>query len=611
MTTIRSTLLLAGAVIAGATGAAQATTIYGGGASLPAPYFRQAADCWGDKIGLAFRGVPTTTNINDFNYTGATAFNCATQTVAPGNTVTYISTGSGRGILGYFAHTADGPGTRNADFAPATPTLFGNDIDWLGNGANAAPALYATKVNFALSETALGSADVGAADDLTPTTVGRYTNGGTISQSGLSIDVVAPGVTPSSDISGTTRAQFPNPRTNYGRAIQVPILIAPVTIAYDPVYKKVASAGGSVTEFTFTIGSPRSDGSGGLRVSRSRMCSIFGSPSGSITTVTTNYNQIASSVVAKDPDDSATFDVPLQIVGRSDGSGTTSIWTRHLSAVCGTAVYAESSSTLPRSTRNAFPATASDPTVPNGGGVYDKSQPNNPAPNEVLGRYTIADGNDGVAKYLDFTRVPSAGDTIVQGRVGYVGADYALPYVLVSGQNEFGLNTASVQNRDLNYVSPTPAAALAAFGSVRAPQSTSSGTYSSSAPGDRRDPSAGPNQWVLASSRTATIADPNPSGTSFQYPIVGTTNALIYQCYASIDEAAVVRNFYNWYWSTATVNGSVGILQRQGFSPLPLGFRTAMRNTFINGTSISGANLSIQETGASSAAPACRTVPGA
>jgi len=92
--TIRSTLLLAGALLAGVTSQANAVTatvpstdtsgnagesvptIFGGGSSLIAPYIRQAADCFADKIDLGSNGKAATTNIQSFTYLGSPSATC-------------------------------------------------------------------------------------------------------------------------------------------------------------------------------------------------------------------------------------------------------------------------------------------------------------------------------------------------------------------------------------------------------------------------------------------------------------------------------------------------------------------------------------------------------
>lgn len=576
MTNLRSILLIGttAASIIGVAAPASAINLYAGGATLPAQYVRQAADCWGQKVDLAFRATTATTPIANFNNG---TFNCDEANggfiVSPGDTIYYIGTGSGRGVMGFFTHTAEGPGTN-----PAV-----DDPDWLGTPA--APAIYATKVSFTDTDAGVPEAEIGAADDSTPATVGIYTNGGLITRSGLTARILAPNIAPT---PGAVPVEYINPRQNFGRAIQVPILIAPVSVAYDPVYKKVVSAAGVVTEYRYLLPTPRGNGSGGLDLTRVQYCNLFNG-------VYTSLGDLrALGILNKattDPQNLASFDAtPLFIVGRSDGSGTTSIFSRNLSAVCGadtpaTNKYPDAADTLPAALRNSLTAP-----VVNGGGIYNKSLANTPAPNEVVGKFTIADGNDGVSKYLDFTTVPAAGTELSQARFGYVGADYALPYVTNTVQNTFGLNTADLQNKSGNFVAPSGQGALNAYRGLRAPQSNSFGGFDAAQPGDRLDPSTGDRQWVQRASKTSPVADPAPAGTTSQYPISGTTQVLVYQCYArpavtvpaTPSDASRIRSFFNWYWSADAVNDSgAGLIGAAGFAPMPRAFRTAMIETFI------------------------------
>ncbi|MDT7933266.1 MAG: substrate-binding domain-containing protein [Sphingomonadaceae bacterium] len=568
--TLRSTLLLAGALLAGATGTAGAQapggtqTLYGSGSSLIAPYIRQAGDCWGDRLSLASRGLAATSLLNLYNFTRNPPFNCATDKVAPGYAISYISTGSGRGVLSYFSHS---PAAQPADVigSPA-PT-----------GGVQPPGGYAANMQFALSETAIartavvsgnaGSVNGSPVSGVTTPGVDTYNLGGEI---GVVVSGSAPNQTLTRfavrDPANTNGGQFPNPRNSYGAMIQIPILVAPITVAFDPVYKKVADANGTVTTYSFNY-TGRTP-TGGLPMSRATMCGIF---QGQIT----NWNQVPG--VTADPNDpDQTLNVPLQIVGRSDSSGTTSGFTRHLSAVCGTTFYANSTATLPAALRT-------------NAAVYNANNDNTPVPGEALGLFTLAPGNEGVAKYIAFTRNPAPNSSLIQGRVAYLGSDYVLPYVANTGQNNFGLVTAAVQNAAGNFARPTPQAVNTAFVGVLPPNSTSSGTYNPSAAGDRSDPAASTSNgvWVQASDRLSIIADPQPAAALY-YPIVATTNALIYTCYANPTETSAVRGFFNWFFTSPVVNDQVGgILAGAGFSPVSQAFRRAILDTFINDTEAS------------------------
>jgi len=518
---------------AGAANAAVAD-VFGGGASLPAPYQRSAADCYGVKTDLINAAAVGATNpglvtIADFNYTGAVPFNCATSTVNANVRIFYSSTGSGRGIQAFGSHD---------------PLFFG-DIDPNTSGIQTQGS-----VHYALSETSINSAQVG------------FYNGGGLFTTGVT--VVAPGATP-----GT--GQYANPKEKYGNMIQYPFLIAPVVIAYDPVYKKTRQADGTIKEYKLNLFRTYVRSSGGLRLNQDTYCKIF---NGQIT----NWNDPALKVLnnnysLKDPTDpvsTASWSVPLQIVGRSDSSGTTSLWTRHLAAACASVTghaYSDSTTTLPASLQ---------------GVVYDKATANTTVAG-TPGVYVRAAGSDGVAKYIDFTAVPglTTGDSVTQGRIGYVGPDFALPATLTTLANEYNLNTATLQNASGAFVAPTPAAAAQSFGSRLPPDSTSKGAYDPASLDPRSR--ANPADWVEAASKTSALANPTAAT---GYPIVGTSNILLYTCYANSSQFNGLFGYLKWYnTSPVVIDSTTGILAGSGFAPMPLTWRQAINDTFFTNKS--------------------------
>jgi ABC-type phosphate transport system substrate-binding protein len=570
----------AAALIAtGLTGVAQAQTvetIYGNGASLPAPYFRQAADCYSIKTDLIFAGTPPVEQtMPDFSYTGNPPQDCATTDAVPNDMVVYKSTGSGGGIGAFFSHD---------------PIVAGDISPIAGNQ-------YFPSINYALSETSLGTSDVAA-----------YNNGGTVQ----GVTVVAPGATP-----GT--GQYPNPVRSYGPMIQFPLLIAPVTIAYDPVYKKTRTASG-ITEYSFNLTYPRADGSGGLRLQQTQVCAIFNG-----TIVNWNAGSLKTlngGVSLQDPSDTGTFSVDMQIVGREDSSGTTSLWTRFLSNACASYAgnsYPDSNSRLPGSYVDSTGATRTQSTLNKDlvGAVWNKSSDNRGAGRtfysasangpETVGKYTLANGNDGVAKYIDFTAVPAAvGASVTQGRIGYVGPDFVLPGVIFTEANDYNLQTADVRNAAGYYRAPTSATALAAFGSILAPESAAHGNYvasSACASGTGTRCRNRPQDWVEAASKSSALA--NPAGVA-AYPIVGTSNLLTYTCFADAGTRRTLVGFLDYYYNSQTINNKLGLLSSAGFDALPAGWRKAISQSFVDPTDPNGTGLTIALKG--SAKPYCKNV---
>ena len=524
-------LALAGGAIFATDASASSSDIYGAGSSLVAPYARQAGDCYAEPTQLIFKGTPPSfVSVAPFNYVNPPhSQDCSTTHVKTDRTIHYISTGSGTGIAGIFSHD---------------PTKYGF--------VDAGQTQYFPEVHFGMSDAGLSTTDVG------------IYNGGGVEQG---VTVVAPGVTPGA-------GQYGNPKELYGPLVQFPISIDPVAVAYDPVYKKVYT-GGTPTTYKFNIHVPRADGSGGLHLDAATYCKIF---NGQIT----NWNDPALKALnghtsledPADPTPTASWSVPLQIVGRSDSSGTTSIFTRHLANVCAAL------------SGNAFADGAT--TLPSGlaGGVYDKTQVNNAAPGETLGKFTEANGSDGVAKYVAFTTDPdSTTTTITQGRLGYLGPDFALPAVLNTAANTYGLNTASLKNASGQFEAPTAGTAQKAFATIAPPQSDASGHYDNTQPGDR----TAPDSWVQPVSKTSPLANPTTSGS---YPMMGTTNFLGYTCYKNAGQLSSVNGFITWYFGQQINTDSVnGILAKAGLAPVPMAWRTAIKETFTNNSQSLGLNF--------------------
>jgi len=524
---------------------AAAGDIYGGGAAVPAPDFRVKADCYALPTALIIKGTPPTfRTLPPFNYVnGAKSQDCSTTHILNDRTAYYISATSGTGILAQYSHD---------------PKKYGF--------VDQAQTQYFPTIHFALSETPLSATDVGIWD-----------NGGTETQGSSSVVVVAPGGTP---LAG----QYVNPLEHYGQVTQFPVSVDPLVISYDSTYKKVLNNDNSITSYHFHIKFTRTDGSGGLHLDPTTYCKIF---NGQIT----NWNDPAlkklnGNLSLEDPADptpAAQWSVPLQIVGRGDSAGATLIFTRHLAAVCPSRItgnqYADGASTLPNSLL---------------GPTYNVSNPNYPpVAGETPGKFTLVAGMPGTAQYAAFTATPGGSNpnTIILGRVTYLSPDYALPGVLVSGDNTYNLNTATLQNQAGKWIVPSAFAAGSSFGSLAPPQSDSKGHYdaSNTANGLR----VNPQDWVQPSSKTSVLA--NPAGIQ-SYPIVGTANWIGYTCYASSKQVQTILGILK-YGNAALINTdrTKGILSSIGIAPMPGPWLTAMEETFV--TNVSGVGININTKG--------------
>jgi ABC-type phosphate transport system substrate-binding protein len=545
-----ASVALLSAVAAGAH--AQTTAVYGGGSTLSAPYVRQAEDCFGVSTplytpGAAATGTPT--EIFTYNVAGVSnTTDCSVTKTDPAAQFFVEASGSGAGVQAFFDHN---------------PASLGTYTDTDGTTGHTFPTEH-----YGTSDTALSSASVAV-----------YNGGGTVEPAtGKTVNVVAPGVTP-------TGAQFANPLASYGPLVQVPLLITPITVAYSPVYKKVAQADGSVKTYSFNITNIANKGV--LRLDLVTYCKIF---NGQITDwndpaiTALNGKKVSVAKTAthaaytyftpiNDPTDqdvgaidpatqTNNFSLPIELVGRADSSGTTSIFSRALAAQC----------TGLTGVTNQYPDAGNKlPST-----LLDASGTATPG----SGKFSTRNGSGGVANYMAFTAVPAgAGTEVTSGKIAYLSPDYVAPVT-----SAYGLVYAALQNYanalagtlPKTFVLPTPVKAAASYAAITAPTGT-----------DVTDPS----KWVQAPSKSAAIATPTGTG----YPIVGTTQILAYTCYAdqTANSAAnvgyKVNRFLYFYLKNPVVTASAvagvpnsgGILAANGFAPMPALFRTAEYNTFV------------------------------
>lgn len=488
----------------------------------------------------------------------------------------YVSTGSGVGITAFLNNRV------------AANILYSSDY---------AAHVSADGHQYSLSETPLSAANLTTYNNTLINPFTRYGTG--------TVDPVT--LINSVPVSQTAATLF-------GAPIQIPVVVAAVAVGYSPVYAKVRKIDGTVTSHRFRVGGARADGSGGLKLTRAQYCGIF---NGTIT----NWNQLPTSVVNKASSDTAAFDVPIRLVGRSETSGTTSLFTRAMAAQCsglsvatgvggtGTPVaitnkFGDGENRLPYSGAVTVASTAYtgsagtvSPTNSLSGAFFNKATNAITIGTEATGLFTVANGNDGVALATALHPDPSAtpGNRTLNGRINYVSPEQTLPAALFSGANTLGLHTASLQVNGTGsvYAAPSAEQASTAFGSIAPPQSKgTSGAYCSNtaecpaAYGDR----ANPLNWVAAADKTASLAQP-----TLGYPIVGTSNALLYTCYAT----PARRQAVNGYFATLigktlkdSVNADIpgalatdvfnGIFSKSGLSGLPLAWRNAISETFLN-----------------------------
>jgi ABC-type phosphate transport system substrate-binding protein len=596
MTKIKLLMGASALVAAAVAGPASATTapVYGGGGSLVALAFRQAADCFGSPTSFILENSATTAatlqTFGQFYYQGHLApytaaagpnaptagYNCAAEVSSTPSTagdgplnandvVYYISSGSGAGGASFLSHET---------------TAFWGDVTGLGPISGAGSPY--PDIHFAESDAGLGSADIAI-----------YNNGG-IDATFKNVSIQGSGCTAS---AGCT---YPTPAPLYGPVIQIPLLVTPVTLAYDPIYKRVENGTGGITAYTFNLAHPNVDGSGGLPLDITAVCEIANG-------VITNWNDpylkslngghslrnTADPEAEGTPSTPGTWEytgtgggLPIELVGRADASGTTSIFNRSMAAQC----------TMISGIATNFPTTGGlnlSAPITNTSGTGGTIGTGGFTPQ--AGKWGLVKNSQGVANYIAFTAVPTAFDTTkTSGKLGYLSPDYVWPAVQYGG---FGLSTASYHLDAADYVNgthriePTVAATGLAFGAVLPPQATSAGIYNgghagtlNTTNGVRSDPTA----WVLPISTTLPGGANNPlafaPAAALAYPFVGTTQMFLYSCYnetAYPGVSAEIKSFLGyWFTNPIMTDSTKGLLAENGFLPMPAAWKKAIVQTF-------------------------------
>jgi ABC-type phosphate transport system substrate-binding protein len=417
-----------------------------------------------------------------------------------------------------------------------------------------------------------GDYGIGAAD------VAAYTSGGALSQKDAGGNVVT--------------IPAGGNKSKYGAFIQIPISVDPVAIAYPPVYGETESAGGVITKLSLRVKKPNKDGSGGLLLDIPTLCAIFNGQIKNLNdkglTALNGGTQLAD---VNDPNKGAGWSVPIQLVGRGDSSGTTSIAYRALAAQCGQGSITYTGGGDSYTYTNAYlPAGGKKlPTALIGGGYG-------------TGTFLVETGSGAVAIQLGATIPdPGPGNTVYQAQIGYLGTDYVLPAVLRTGQNLFGLNVADLKPKGaIVGIEPTPLAALKAFGSstnaILPPQSTTGGAFTTTPAANSHGTRAAAQDWAEPITTTITYSDGFTSNTPLAdpdaylgivnaYPLVGTTNMFLNTCYADATVAADIVKFLEYYYDQKLVNDTsslhFGVLEAAGLGPLPGAWNAAIESTFV------------------------------
>jgi len=224
----------------------------------------------------------------------------------------------------------------------------------------------------------------------------------------------------------------------------------------------------------------------------------------------------------------------IKVIYRSDSSGTSEIFTRHLNAVCTTGATGNSNVAFVVSTKftDSFPSG-----VPAG----------------FVGAPLSAGVRDAVA---------------ANNGIGYLSPDYInttlAPSSTVATKN---LSAASLTNGNDNVTyDPTSTNTTNALGNLALPTLDSN--------------LADPTTWAL------TVANP-ASG----YPIAGLTYLDHVQCYADSTVVSKIQTFLDRHTTYSGVNDNTPLITGNGFAPLPAGLVGLVRDNLLNNVNNKNVNI--------------------
>ena len=305
-------------------------------------------------------------------------------------------------------------------------------------------------------------------------------------------------------------AQLTNPATGSyanssvdGPLIQVPTFGTPITIPYNE----------------------SGVGSGGLTLTDPQICGVL---SGKIS----DWHSLVPTIPAG---------TTINVVYRSDGSGTSFLLTQHLNKVC-------------TSANSSFP-TLPVPITKTFAAVFTNSTP--PA------NFTGESGSGNVASQLVATA----------DSFGYLSPDYTS--IAPMSANTTSLQVAKVVN-SVNHVANLPNVANTETGLANPGPGSTNGT-----PPSTLAAAMNPLNWVPAIPQT-----------NKGYPIVGYTTMDLSTCYASKQAGTAINGFL-----TAQYNNTAytTIIKNNGFVPLPNSgaskYVTAVVNNFLSNTSKHNLNI--------------------
>lgn len=587
-------VLSAAAMLSAAQPANAAATngLYFGGSTLASEAFRQIFDCYTGKT------------VGSDGFTFSSSFNQATPT--PGllpTTCTIVSTvqgmyagvGSGNGFRGYISNNpAQWYGgsvtagqvisglslTSQPPFPAAQPPF----VDTLNASFGAYPY---PRVDIGLSDSPLAFS--GTSTTLT-TVQFSFTPAGWVSGAALATSTVT--------VGATTQVVTYN-SSSWGAPVQLPAFEVPVAIPVNlensaslfHLNSQIKSGGNIVT-------------GGAIQLSGPQLCAIFSglvtdwnstaniptlSSTGTVVSQPFYYTNAGNSAAAQAYVTSPNS-VPINVVYRSDGSGTSFILTNYLKTVCPLLDPSDSvkyKSIFSTGTK-ALPSTSFADVITNivaarGNGPWNAAVPTT----TTVGSYWVpATGSGGVQSSVGVTSTQS-------GRIGYVSADFVKPYAIASSapyaaavQNEnqrIGGTIPAATATTLTFIAPTPTNADNAWSDAALKAPNASSTWADWNVYGIKFPSTEPTHGGVAVAGLPVL--PLTSKVN-AYPLSGTTFLAAYSCYGNDTNGQNLLDFLNWFYQNAGVDVKVkNILANNGFSQLNDGWLSAVQNVYLGAAS--------------------------
>jgi phosphate transport system substrate-binding protein len=569
---------------------AQATTpIYFGGSTLASELFRQMFDCYtgatvgGDGFSFTSSFPTTFTLVTP----GALPTTCAANAVSTVEGL-YAGVGSGNGFRGYITHNPaewyGGTVVTNTTVATPFPAATPPFVDSSNPTATFGNYPYPT-VDVSLSDAPLSSPNISTSSvSFTPAT-GWMTTGGSIAQVTV----------------GSSAPQTSYSTGSWGQPVQLPAFEVPVAIAINTT---------ATTAGTWHVNSalPGTGPGHAIQLTEGQLCAIFsGLATDWSTTVTIpylnnaatpfntaqfSYANTASGVTAQAYFSAGTL--PIRVVFRSDGSGTSFILTNYLHNVCPlidpsnnfgySQIFAPSATDISNGYK-ALPSTNFSDLKSN----VEKFRAG------ATSAWVGATGTSGVADGIGDT-------TNLAGSIGYVSNDFTGPY----SNRAHAPASASVQNEDLringinkpgdtstvyptaqNFIPPTPDNADKAWSDSNLAAPTTANYTAWNVYGVNFPATEPQHGHVTVAGRSVLPLTKHASA----YPLSGTTYMALYSCYNDSAPAgfAYVRgqpllDFLNWYFQNSLFSDPdvTAIIRNNGFHELNSQWLSALQSTYLS-----------------------------